>query len=91
MSEIAGQTAAAGRREYLEETYGGPGVLLGGVPGAPPANEAHTGGGSVGSNAARVALGMGACVTVLDTSASRLHEIDEMYRGRIVTMMSRQL
>ena len=88
MSEIAGRMAPQEGAKYLEETYGGRGVLLGGVPGVPPANVVILGGGSVGSNAARVAVGMGACVTVLDTSAKRLREIDEMYRGRIVTMMA---
>ncbi len=88
MSEIAGRMAPQEGAKYLEETYGGRGVLLGGVPGVPPANVVILGGGSVGSNAARVAVGMGACVTVLDTSAKRLREIDEMYRGRIVTMIA---
>ncbi len=88
MSEIAGRMAPQEGAKYLEETYGGRGVLLGGVPGVPPANVVILGAGSVGSNAARVALGMGACVTVLDTSPKKLHEIDDMYRGQIVTMMA---
>jgi alanine dehydrogenase len=88
MSEIAGRMAPQEGAKYLEETYGGRGVLLGGVPGVPPANVVILGAGSVGSNAARVALGMGACVTVLDTSPKKLREIDDMYKGQIVTMMA---
>lgn len=88
MSQIAGRMAPQEGAKYLEETYGGRGVLLGGVPGVPPASVAIFGAGTVGSNAARVALGMGASVTVLDIAPHRLKAIDDMYRGGIVTMFA---
>ncbi len=88
MSEIAGRMAVQEGAKYLEKTYGGRGVLLGGIPGVPPANVAVLGAGNVGYNAARVALGMGASVTVLDINPRKLREIDEAFQGRLVTMIA---
>lgn len=78
MSEVAGRMAAQEGAKYLEKLYGGRGVLLGGVPGTAPAHVLILGGGVVGSNAARIAAGMGARVTVLDRSLERLRRIDEL-------------
>ncbi|MGD0228946.1 MAG: alanine dehydrogenase [Syntrophorhabdales bacterium] len=88
MSEIAGRMAPQEGAKYLEETFGGRGILLGGVPGVPPAHVVIFGAGTVGSNAARVALGMGASVTVLDIAPPRLRAIDDVYRGRVTTMIA---
>ncbi len=88
MSEIAGRMAPQEGAKYLEETYGGRGVLLGGIPGVPPANVAVLGAGNVGQNAARIALGMGASVTVLDINPRKLRAIDEAFHGRLVTMIA---
>jgi alanine dehydrogenase len=88
MSEIAGRMAPQEGAKYLEETYGGRGILLGGVPGVPPAQVLIIGSGTVGSNAARIALGMGAGVTVLDIDPRRLRTIDERFGGRITTMIA---
>jgi alanine dehydrogenase len=74
--------------KYLEETYGGRGILLGGVAGVPPANVVILGGGTVGHNAARIALGMGASVTVLDINPRRLRMLDEVFQGRVTTMIA---
>lgn len=88
MSEIAGRMAPQEGAKYLEKTFGGRGVLLAGVPGVPPAQVAVLGAGSVGSNAARIALGMGASVTVLDIDPRRLRAIDGLFQGRAITMMA---
>lgn len=88
MSEIAGRMAPQEGAKYLEETYGGRGILLGGVAGVPPANVVILGGGTVGHNAARIALGMGASVTVLDINPRRLRMLDEMFQGRVTTMIA---
>lgn len=88
MSEIAGRMAPQEGAKYLEVTYGGRGVLLGGIPGVPPANVVVLGAGNVGYNAARVALGMGASVTVLDINPRRLRALDESLQGRLVTMIA---
>jgi alanine dehydrogenase len=88
MSEIAGRMAPQEGAKYLEETYGGRGVLLAGVPGVPPANVVVLGAGNVGQNAARIALGMGASVTVLDINARKLRSLDEMFQGRLATMIA---
>ena len=68
MSEVAGRMAVQIGAQYLEKVKGGRGVLLGGVPGVPPAEVVIIGAGTVGTNAARVALGMGAHVTIIDIS-----------------------
>ncbi len=77
MSEVAGRMAVQEGAKYLEKLYGGRGVLLGGVPGVAPAHVLILGGGVVGSNAARIASGMGARVTVLDVSLERLRHLSE--------------
>ena len=73
---------------YLEKNQGGRGMLLGGVPGVAPANVVVIGGGVVGTNATKIAVGMGARVTVLDLSHSRLQYLDDIFGSRIVTMSS---
>ena len=88
MSEIAGRMATQIGAHFLESTYGGRGVLMGGVPGVPPADVVIIGGGTVGIYAARVAVGMGAQVTILDVNRQRLREIYQLFDGRIVTLMS---
>jgi alanine dehydrogenase len=88
MSEIAGRMAPQEGAKYLEETYGGRGILLGGVAGVPPANVVILGGGNVGHNAARIASGMGASVTVLDSNPSKLRLLDNFFKGRITTMIA---
>jgi alanine dehydrogenase len=88
MSEVAGRMSVQIGAHFLEKRYGGRGVLLGGVPGVPPANVVVIGGGTVGINAARIASGMGAFVTVLDISAPRLRFIDEVFGGKVATLMS---
>ncbi|MFL5759092.1 MAG: alanine dehydrogenase [Thermomicrobiales bacterium] len=88
MSEVAGRMAVQVGAHYLERTYGGRGMLLGGVPGVPGANVVVVGGGVVGTNAAQVALGMGANVTVLDVNVERLRYLDLVLHGRIHTVAS---
>ena len=88
MSEIAGRMAPQQGAKYLEETFGGRGVLLGGVPGVAPANVAVFGAGNVGSNAARVALGMGASVAVLDINPRKLRAVDDLFCGRVATIFA---
>jgi len=88
MSEIAGRMATQIGAHFLEKPQGGRGVLLGGVPGVPPGEVVVIGGGTVGLNAARIALGMGAHVTILDINPDRLRQIDDLYGGRIVTLAS---
>jgi len=88
MSEVAGRMAIQAGAHALEKSQGGIGVLLGGVPGVAPAEVLVIGGGVVGTHAARVAVGMGARVTVLDRSLARLKQVDEMFEGRLVTLYS---
>ncbi|MDD5296401.1 MAG: alanine dehydrogenase [Rhodocyclaceae bacterium] len=88
MSRIAGRLAPQVGAWALQMANGGSGVLLGGVPGVPPAHVLVIGAGSVGSNAVEIAVGMGARVTVLDLDNDRLAALDEEYRGRIETCMS---
>jgi alanine dehydrogenase len=88
MSEIAGRMAPQEGAKYLEETFGGRGILLGGVAGVPPGNVVILGGGTVGFNVARIALGMGASVTVLDINPRRLIMLDEFFQGRVTTMIA---
>jgi alanine dehydrogenase len=88
MSEVAGRMATQVGASYLERHHGGRGVLLGGVPGVAPANVAILGGGTVGTNAAKVALGMGAQVTVLDVNHDRLQYLDDIFQGRLQTRTS---
>ncbi len=88
MSEVAGRMATQVGAHYLEKTQGGRGILLGGVPGVSPAEVLVLGGGVVGTNAARIAMGMGARVTILDLSHARLQYLDDVFQGHITTMMS---
>jgi len=88
MSEVAGRLSVQVGAEYLEAANGGRGILLGGVPGVPPANVLILGGGVVGHNAAKVARGFGARVTVVDKSLNRLREIDDIFNGDVQTMAS---
>lgn len=90
MSEVAGRMAPQVGARLLEKVYGGRGVLLGGVPGVPPGDVVIIGGGTVGRNAARIALGLGARVTVLDIRPSVLRWFDDTYRGQITTLMSNE-
>lgn len=90
MSEVAGRMATQVGAAALEKHQGGRGVLMGGVPGVAPADVTILGGGTVGANAARVAVGMGAQVTVLDVSHDRLAFFDDLYNGRIQTRKSNQ-
>jgi len=88
MSEVAGRMSIQAAAKALEISSGGSGVLLGGVPGVAPAHITVIGGGVVGIHAARMALGLGAQVTILDRSLARLREIDNDFGGRISTLFS---
>jgi alanine dehydrogenase len=88
MSEVAGRMSVQVGASYLEKERGGRGLLLGGVPGVPPANVCIIGGGIVGTNAAKVALGMGAKVTIVDLNLNRLRELDDVFNGRVYTLAS---
>jgi len=88
MSEVAGRLSVQVGAEYLTKEHGGRGLLLGGVPGVPPANVCVIGGGVVGTNAAKIALGMGAKVTLVDLNLNRLRELDDIFNGRVFTMAS---
>jgi alanine dehydrogenase len=88
MSEIAGRMAPQIGAQFLEKHYGGGGILLGGVPGVQAASVVIVGGGAVGTNAAKLALGMGARVTIFDKNADRLRYLDDIFGGRIQTLMS---
>jgi alanine dehydrogenase len=86
MSEVAGRMSIQVGCWCLEKRNGGRGILLSGVPGAHPANVVVVGGGMVGMSAAQIAVGMGAQVTILDISTPRLRQIDELMRGRVITL-----
>lgn len=86
MSEVAGRLSVQAGAMCLENIHGGTGLLLGGVPGVPGARVVVIGGGVVGSNALRIAVGLGAQVTVLDTSVERLRQLDALYVGRLNTL-----
>ena len=88
MSEIAGRMAIQEGAKYLEKEKGGRGILLGGVPGVSPGRVAILGGGIVGTNAAKMAMGLGARVTVLDGSLARLRYLDDIFGGRLETLHS---
>ncbi len=88
MSEIAGRMSVQVGAQYLEKIHGGRGVLLGGVPGVEPARVVVLGAGVVGSSAVRIAVGMGAQVTVVNLDVERLRHLDDQYHGRIVTLAS---
>lgn len=88
MSEVAGRMSIQIGAHFLEKAHGGKGVLLSGVPGVAPGKVAVIGGGIVGTNAAKIALGMGAEVSILDINPTRLRQLDDMFQGRIKTIMS---
>ena len=88
MSEVAGRMAIQIGAHYLERPNGGSGLLLGGVPGVAPARVAIVGGGVVGTNAAAIALGMGAAVTILDRNVDRLRQLEHMLSGRLTLLAS---
>jgi alanine dehydrogenase len=88
MSEVAGRMAVQAGAHYLEKAQGGSGTLLGGVPGVAPGKVLIIGGGVVGTNAAKMALGLGADVTILDRSLPRLRELDDIFSGRVKTVFS---
>ena len=88
MSEVAGRLAVQEGAFYLAKAHGGRGILLAGVPGVPPGNVAVLGAGTVGVNAARIALGLGADVSILDINLDRLRAVDDLFHGRVITLMS---
>lgn len=91
MSEIAGRMAVQAGAHHLELAQGGRGVLLGGIPGVAPAKVVIIGAGVVGSQAATIAAGMGAQVTLVDKSIARLRQLDEIWRGRLVCEYATQV
>ena len=88
MSEVAGRMAIQVGAHYLEKMAGGRGILLGGVPGVPAARVVIIGGGVVGTNAAKIAVGMGAHVTMIDNNLERLRELDDIFLSKISTLAS---
>lgn len=88
MSEVAGRMAVQVGAHFLEKHASGRGMLLGGVPGVPAASVTIIGGGIVGTNAAKMAIGLGAHVTIIDKSADRLRYLDDIFGSRISTLMS---
>lgn len=91
MSEIAGRMAIHIGAHYLATPYGGRGVLIGGVPGVPPATVVILGGGTVGANAAKVAAGMGAWVYLLDLDQARMRHLDELLPENVTTLISNSI
>jgi len=90
MSEVAGRMSIQIGANLLQKYNGGFGVLLGGVPGVAPAEVVIVGGGKVGTNAAKMAAGMGAKVTILDMSLARLAYLDDIFAGRVTTLVSNE-
>jgi alanine dehydrogenase len=88
MSEVAGRMSIQAGAHFLEKAHGGSGTLLGGVPGVAPGKVLIIGGGVVGTNAAKMALGMGADVVLLDRSLARLREMDDIFSGQVKTVFS---
>lgn len=88
MSEVAGRMSVQIGAQFLEKPYGGKGVLLGGVPGVEAAQVVIIGGGIVGTNAAKMAVGLGARVTIIDRSLDRLRYLADIFGSRVVTVMS---
>ncbi|MBN2410305.1 alanine dehydrogenase [candidate division KSB1 bacterium] len=88
MSEVAGRMAVQEGAKYLEKFFGGRGILLGGIPGVRPANVVILGGGIVGTNAAKMAAGMGANVTILDVNLDRLRYLDDVMPKNVTTIKS---
>src|SRR5215208_1772449 len=91
MSEVAGRLAAQAGAYFLEKPLGGRGLLLGGVPGVAPGRVVIVGGGIVGYNAAIIALGLGAQVTILERSIDRMRHLEEILSGRVTLLMSSSL
>jgi alanine dehydrogenase len=91
MSEVAGRMSIHEGSKYLERENGGRGILLGGVPGVEPGHVVIIGGGIVGNNAAKMAIGTGARVTLLDIDLQRLRYLDDIYGARLRTLMSNKL
>ncbi len=90
MSEVAGRMATQIAAHYMEKPEGGRGILMGGIPGVKPAHIVVLGAGTVGTNAAQVALGMGARLTLLDVNMERLRYLDEVLHGRLTTLSSNE-
>ena len=90
MSEVAGRMATLAGAYHLGKPQGGRGVLVGGVPGVSPADVTIIGGGIVGTNAAKMAVGLGARVTILDISHARLQYLDDIFQGRVRTLTSNE-
>jgi alanine dehydrogenase len=88
MSEVAGRLSVQEGAHYLGRAHGGRGILLSGVPGVPPGNVVILGAGTAGLNAAKAAVGLGADVSILDVNLDRLRLVDDLFRGRAVTLMS---
>ncbi|HEY0670135.1 MAG TPA: alanine dehydrogenase [Sphingobacteriaceae bacterium] len=88
MSEVAGRMSVQQGAKYLEEPYGGRGILLGGVPGTPPGNVLILGGGVVGTQAAKMAAGLGASVTIMDISLPRLRHLADIMPANVNTLVS---
>jgi alanine dehydrogenase len=88
MSQIAGRLSVQEGAKYLEKTYGGRGIILGGVPGIKRGKVLIIGGGIAGTNACKIAVGMGANVTIMDISAKRLSELDDIFGASINTLYS---
>jgi alanine dehydrogenase len=88
MSEVAGRMAVQIGAQFLQKTNGGKGILLAGVPGVARGKVAIIGGGVVGTNAAKMAIGLGADVTILDSNADRLRQLDDIFGNSIQTLMS---
>lgn len=91
MSEVAGRMASQIGAQFLEKTKGGRGILLGGVPGVKRGRVTVIGGGVVGTNAAKIAMGLGAEVTIIDLSPERLRQLDDIFGFKINTLMSNPL
>ena len=91
MSEVAGRLAAQAGAHYLEKPKGGRGLLLSGVAGVAPGRVVVVGGGIVGYNAAVIALGLGAQVTILERSVDRMRHLEEIMHGRVGLLMSSTL
>jgi alanine dehydrogenase len=88
MSQVGGRMVAQVGASLLQNNFGGKGVLVGGVPGVPPAEVVILGAGTVGTEAARAFVGLGASVYILDRNLARLQEIDRLFSGRVITMVS---
>ena len=88
MSEVAGRMAVQLGAQFLENPHGGKGILLGGVPGVKRGKVTIIGGGVVGTNAAKIAIGLGADVTILDLNPDRLRELDDIFGNQVTTIIS---